>query len=74
VFADPQVRQSTIVQSVEHPRLGPLSLVGQPIDMVGVDASPRSAAPELGQDGREVLTDYGFAPDEIDDLVRTGVV
>jgi formyl-CoA transferase len=74
VFADPQVRHSTLVQTVDHPRLGSLSLVGQPIDMVGVDASPRSAAPELGQDGRGILEDYGFTPDEIARLVETGVV
>ncbi len=74
VFADPQVRHSSLVQRVEHPRLGPLSLVGQPIDMVGVDASPRSAAPELGQDGPGVLEDYGFAPDEITALVEAGVI
>ncbi len=74
VFADPQVRYAGIAKTVEHPRLGELTLVGQPIAMSGADAELRSAAPELGEHSRTVLADYGFAADEIDSLFDAGIV
>ncbi|MCG4753606.1 CoA transferase, partial [Blautia faecis] len=32
-FADPQVKALGIAQSVEHPELGPITLVGQPVEL-----------------------------------------
>ena len=37
-------------------------------------ASLRESAPELGQHSSEVLTEYGFAPEEITQLFEAGVV
>ncbi|HEY4941816.1 MAG TPA: CoA transferase [Rhizomicrobium sp.] len=74
VFGDPQVRHSQIARSVTHPRLGPLTLVGQPIDMSGVDSSLRTSAPDLGQHSKEVLAEYGFNTGEIEKLMADGVV
>ena len=73
VFADPQVQHSRIVRTVSHPRLGELNLVGQPIDIVGVEGGLRRAAPELGADRQDVLSDYGFTAEEIDHLISRGV-
>ena len=73
-FADPQVVHSGIARPVEHPALGEIRLVGQPIDMVGVDSALRSSAPALGEDSRAALRDYGFGEDEIASLVEAGVV
>ncbi|MEP7210499.1 MAG: CaiB/BaiF CoA-transferase family protein [Alphaproteobacteria bacterium] len=73
VFADPQVQHSDIVRTVTHPRLGELNLVGQPIDISGVEGGPSRAAPELGADRQDVLSDYGFTAEEIDRLISTGV-
>ena len=74
VFQDPQVKHSGIAQSVIHPRLGPLTLVGQPIELLGVDSALRTSAPELGQHSREVLAEYGFSGDEIESLMADGVI
>ncbi len=73
-FADPQVQHSGIVQTVEHPRLGKLNLIGQPITISGTDPALGSAAPDLGADRESVLADYGFRPEEIERLTRSGVV
>ncbi len=74
VFGDPQVVHSGIAKSVEHPRLGELTLVGQPVDISGVDSSLRTPPPDLGQHTREVLTENGFTAAEIDSLFASGVV
>lgn len=74
VFADPQVRHSRIAKGVAHPKLGEITLIGQPIEMSGVDARLRSAAPEIGAHGEEVLADYGFTAGEIAALSARGVI
>jgi crotonobetainyl-CoA:carnitine CoA-transferase CaiB-like acyl-CoA transferase len=74
VFADPQVRHLRMARSVEHPRLGPIALVGQPIDIDGLDGGPRSAAPDSGAQARGILADYGFVADEVEALAADGVI
>jgi crotonobetainyl-CoA:carnitine CoA-transferase CaiB-like acyl-CoA transferase len=74
VFADPQVQHLGLAQSVAHPRLGDLTLVGQPIGISDLDAAPRSAAPEKGAHTDEVLRGLGFDQAAIADLKARGVV
>jgi len=74
VFADPQVEHLNMARDVVHPRMGTITLVGQAIDIDGVDGALRSAAPEPGQHKREVLADYGFSDDEIEALIADGVL
>jgi len=60
VFADPQVQHLGLAQPVVHPRLGELTLVGQPIAIAGADATLDEAAPEHGAHTDEVLRSLGF--------------
>ena len=74
VFADPQVVHLGIARDVEHPRLGRLTLVGQPIEISGDDPSPRGAAPDHGADTEAVLGDLGYDAAAIAALRAGGVV
>jgi formyl-CoA transferase len=74
VFADPQVRHLGMAQAVPHPRLGEITLVGQPVGISDLDASLRSAAPEKGAHTDEVLGGLGFDAAAIADLKARGVV
>ncbi len=75
VFADAQVQHLGLVEEVEHLELGPLKQVGSPIRMDATrNGSIYRAPPVLGQHSREVLTEYGYTPAQIDALVRDGVV
>ena len=74
VFADPQVAQLDMVRGVEHPTLGTLNLVGQPIALAGAEGGPRTAAPEPGEHSEAVLAELGYSPAEIAALRAKGVI
>ncbi|MDE2485942.1 MAG: CoA transferase [Alphaproteobacteria bacterium] len=73
-FADPQVQSLGIARKVEHPKLGELTLVGQPIEMEGVDPAIRTAAPDPGQHSREILNELGYSEADIEAMAQAGVI
>ena len=74
VFADPQVRASGVVQSVRHPRLGEISMLGSPITLSASEARIATAAPEKGEHTDAVLREVGYAEAEIAALRAAGAV
>jgi len=75
VFADQHVNETGMVEEIDHPTLGPLRLIANPVRMAGMGArSVRSAPPLLGADSRQVLADFGIAEAEIDALVASKTV
>jgi len=74
VFDDPQVKHLEMARTASHPRLGDISLVGQPIVISDVPGDIAKAAPERGEDAQVVLADYGFTAAEIADLRAAGTI
>ncbi len=74
VFADPQVRQSGIVQSVTHPRLDEINLLGVPLTLSASTASIARAAPDKGEHTDELLRAAGYEAAEIAALRQGGIV
>ena len=74
VFADPQVKHLGIAQAVEHPRLGRLELVGQPVTLSRTPSHLVSAAPEQGDHTDEILRELGFDTDRIATLRSQRIV
>ena len=75
VFSDPHVNETGIVEEIEHPKLGMLRLIANPLRMAGLGGrSVRSAPPALGADSRRVLEDFGIPGVEIDALVASRTV
>jgi crotonobetainyl-CoA:carnitine CoA-transferase CaiB-like acyl-CoA transferase len=60
VFRDPQVLARRMVETVEHPTIGPVRLTGVPFKLSQTPASVRSAPPLLGQHTDEVLRWLGY--------------
>jgi crotonobetainyl-CoA:carnitine CoA-transferase CaiB-like acyl-CoA transferase len=71
----PQIVARGLVQSMPHPRLGGVEVVGSPIRMSGAAPVPAEPAPLLGEHTRSVLSDVlGMTDDEIDALHSDGVL
>src|SRR5438093_4647303 len=60
VFNDPQVQHLGMAQTVQHPVLGPIQLVGQPCTLSRHSNALRLAPPERGQDTAAVLAELGL--------------
>ena len=73
-FADPQVQQLQMGQSVKSPVLGDITLVGHPISLDDKRPPIRSAAPENGQDNAHIYAGLGYTNEQIADLTQRGVI
>jgi formyl-CoA transferase len=74
VFADPQVRHLGCAVPVQHPRLGSLNLVAQPVQLSRTPAQVTSATPDLGSHNAEILKQLGYGEQEIAALIQKGVI
>ncbi len=71
---DPAVQHHQMTVTYDHPELGPLTLMGQPLRFSETQAPDAGPPPTLGQHTDEVLRQAGYADHEIADLRRRGVV
>ena len=74
VFADPQVQHLQCAVSVEHPKLGNIKLVSQPVTLSRTPATITSATPELGQDSAAILSELGYTDAEIIQLRERKII
>jgi formyl-CoA transferase len=74
VFADPQVQHLKASVAVEHPTLGTLNLLNQPITLSRTPAALVTATPERGEHTDEVLRELGLSDAQITTLRGAGVV
>jgi crotonobetainyl-CoA:carnitine CoA-transferase CaiB-like acyl-CoA transferase len=70
--ADAQTVSREMVIDLEHPRAGRTRALGLPIKLSATPGKVSRPAPLLGEHTREVLTEFGFAPGEIEALVASG--
>lgn len=73
-FNDPQVQHLGIALPVEHPQLGKISLVGQPIRSNRHRATLRSVAPMPGENNEEILGDLGLDASQLEELRNRCVI
>ena len=74
VLADPQIVARGMIIEQDHPVLGRIRMPNLPFRFSDCDTSPRSTAPLLGQHNRSIAAELGYPADEIDAMVRDGVL
>ena len=72
---DPQVVANDYVVDFDHPKVGPVQMVGVSVRLKKTPGSLRAPAPELGEHTEEVLSAIGgFDPDGLQKLRDQGVI
>lgn len=74
MFADPQVIETGITQPLEHPELGTVRILGQPITLSRTPARFDVPPPALGQHTDQVLAQAGYSEERIAALRQAGVI
>ena len=74
VYQDPQVQARQMQVDLEDPELGTLHNIGIPVKLSATPGRIRHRAPGLGEHSVELLKEGGFSGEEVEELVRAGVV
>ena len=70
----PQVEALGLVVETTHAKLGRVKQVAYPTSFAGSSRAENRTPPMLGEHSREILAEVGIAPDQIESLVRAGIV
>jgi len=65
VFEDPQIRHQQMQITIDHPRHGPLDVLGFPIKFTDEPCRVHRAPPDLGVDTDAILDGLGYSAEEI---------
>ena len=74
VFDDPHIRSRSVIVEVEHPRLGSIRAVRNPVLFDTDGPTIRKAAPLLGEHSAEILAELGYTDSQIEELACAGAV
>lgn len=70
---DPHLQAVGFIKTVEHPTEGRMRSIGVPSTWSKSQPRVRRQAPRAGEQGREVLAEAGYGPEQIEALVVAGV-
>ena len=74
VFDDPQIRHQRMRLTIDHPKHGPIDVVGFPIKFSDEPCRIHRPPPDLGQDADALLAELGYTAEAVDALRRERVV
>jgi crotonobetainyl-CoA:carnitine CoA-transferase CaiB-like acyl-CoA transferase len=74
VLADPQIIARKMVVEQNHPVLGTVRLPNLPFNFSDCDTTVTVPAPLMGQHNRSIATSLGYSAEDIDALLRDGVL
>lgn len=71
---DPHTQARGMIEKVPAATGGEHSVIAHPVKYSADPTSIRRGAPLMGEHSREVLAEFGFAADEINNLIATGAI
>ena len=71
---DPQALARDMIVKTRHPVAGDVKAIGLPVKFSHTPGGVDKPAPTLGQQGREILSEHGYKPEQIDRLVQSGAL
>ena len=71
---DPQVIANDYITEWDHPRFGKTKVPGFPVQFSETPQTLRLAAPELGEHTEEVLQEYGYTWDDLQEMKAEGAI
>ena len=71
---DPQVQHLGMAKSLQHPKLGEISVVGQAVILSRSKRDVFTAAPDRGEHNDEVYTEFGVTPERLASLRQEGAI
>ena len=74
VVEDPALRERGAFSMVIHERAGAMEVVSAPFHIRDADIEVRGPAPDAGEHTREVLLEAGLPQEQVDALMRNGVL
>lgn len=74
MFKDPQTIQRKMIVDVKNDKAGSFKGIGMPIKFSETKVEDTKESPTFGQHTKQILLDYGFKGEEIDSLIKQGVV
>jgi formyl-CoA transferase/CoA:oxalate CoA-transferase len=73
-LAHPQHRARSFIVELEHPLLGLVRSMGNPVNLSTTPVSYRLAPPTLGQHTEDVLRELGYEPNAVAAMQEEGIV
>lgn len=75
MFNDPHVKQAGLVEEIQHPLIGTLRTMANPLRLGAMhEPSVRRPPPTLGEHSAELLLEFGWSESELAALAASGVV
>jgi CoA:oxalate CoA-transferase len=74
VFKEPQIIESGMLTTIEHPVIGPVTMTSTPVRLSETPGGVRTPSPLLGEHTDQVLGEIGYLPEDVARLHEQGVV
>ena len=74
MFEDSQTIERKMIVDVENKKAGSFKAIGMPIKFSETKVEDTKESPTFGQHTKQILLDYGFKGEEIDSLLKKGVI
>ena len=74
MFEDPQTIERKMIVDVKNTKAGSFKAIGMPIKFSETKVEDTKESPTFGQHTKQILLDHGFKSEEIDSLMKLGVI